>query len=89
MSQTEQTASSSLLTSTLERLQSSRDRHREELVDWLRIPSVSSDSSRRDDTCAAGHWLRNKFESAGLTCRQIDTDGFPLIYAETPPVPGQ
>ena len=88
MFQPESIAASVLPTSTRERLQSARQRHRDELAQWLRIPSVSSDSTRRQETHAAGDWLRQKFQAAGLTCRQIETDGFPLIYAETPPVPG-
>lgn len=67
---------------------STRDRHVAQWMDWLRIASVSSASAHRDDTIAAGRWLLDKFHAAGLTCREIATDGFPLIYAQTPPVAG-
>lgn len=60
------------------------DRHLEELVQWLQIPSISSDSRRREDVHRAAQWLLKKFQSAGLKTEMIPTDGFPLIYAETP-----
>ncbi len=60
----------------------------ESLIDWLRIASVSSDPAHRDDVLAAAGWVENRFKSAGLSTRRIETDGFPLIFAETPPVPG-
>ena len=66
----------------------SAQRHLEELVQWLRIPSISSDSSRVADVHRAAEWLGEKFSAAGLTVETIETKGHPIILAETPPVQG-
>ncbi|MEM8911998.1 MAG: dipeptidase [Planctomycetota bacterium] len=86
MTQTKQT--NTVSQNTIQRLRENASRHRDELMQWLRIPSVSSDSRRVDQTHRAGDWLMTKFEKAGLACRKIETDGFPLVYAETAAVPG-
>ncbi len=65
-----------------------RERHERELIQWLKIPSVSSDPRRASDVSAAADWLVNKFQAAGLTVELIATEGHPLVIAETPPVPG-
>ena len=72
----------------LNKLSTSSDRHVDELVQWLKIPSVSSDTSRRDDVLKAAEWLSDKFRSAGLAVEQLPTAGHPIVYAETPPVAG-
>lgn len=74
------------LDSLLESLRNHRSEHLEDLKEWLRIPSVSSDSRRREDVHQAGQWVAKKLESAGLAVQTIPTEGFPLILAETPPV---
>ncbi|MCC9655929.1 dipeptidase [Rhodopirellula halodulae] len=91
MAQPEQSATSSaaqLPSEVQSHLDANRERHQEELVDWLKIPSISSDSSRRDDVHEAAAWLQRKFEDAGLSTELIATDGFPLLVASTPPVDG-
>ncbi|MEL6104702.1 MAG: dipeptidase [Planctomycetota bacterium] len=72
----------------LESIQSQQDEHLAELVDWLRIPSVSSDSRRVDDVRAACDWIASKLARSGLTTETIETEGHPMVVAETPPVPG-
>lgn len=67
-----------------ELLNSNSKQHENELIEWLKIPSISSDSRRREDVHQAGQWLLDKFKAAGLKTELIPTDGFPLIYAETP-----
>jgi succinyl-diaminopimelate desuccinylase len=60
----------------------------DELVQWLRIPSVSSASAHRGDVLAAADWLVAKLNAAGLQVERIATNRFPLIYAQTPEVAG-
>ena len=50
----------------LESLASASPRHLDELVQWLRIPSVSSDTSHVQDVQLAAEWLVEKFQKAGL-----------------------
>ena len=72
----------------LNKISSSRQRHIDELVEWLKIPSVSSDTSRRREVLQAAEWLSAKFRDAGLTVETIPTAGHPIVYAETPPIDG-
>ena len=43
-----------------------RDRHADELCDWLRIPSISSVSDHDADTRRAAEWLVEKFRELSL-----------------------
>ncbi|MEQ1825585.1 MAG: dipeptidase [Pirellula sp.] len=70
-------------------LQNNRQTHLEELFDFLRIASVSADSSKRPQMREAAEWVQNKLVAGGLLCQLVEGDGPPLVYAETPPVPGQ
>lgn len=72
----------------LNKVSSSPDRHVAELVEWLKIPSVSSDTSRRGEVLKAAEWLSEKFRGGGLAVETIPTAGHPMVYAETPPVAG-
>ena len=72
----------------LDTLSESSERHLDELVQWLKIPSISSDSSRTSDVQRAAEWLADKFRSAGLQVEWLPTAGHPMVYAETPKVEG-
>jgi len=60
-----------------------------DLCDLIRIPSVSADPDRRADVCRAAAWIAEQFGRMGLKAEQIETSGQPIVYAETPPVPGK
>lgn len=64
------------------------DQHDALLAELLRIPSVSADSAFAPDVRRAAQWLVDYLQSLGLAPELIDTPGHPLVYAETPPVPG-
>ena len=64
-------------------------RFEEELCELLRIPSVSADSNCREDMHRAAGWLHERFRSLGLASEIVKTKGHPLVYAESPPVPGK
>ncbi len=63
-------------------------RFEDELCGWLRIPSVSADSKYRSDVRSAGEWLATQFRELGFSTQLVETDGFPVVYAESEPVPG-
>ena len=69
-------------------LHSSREAHLDDLVEWLRIPSVSSDSRRSAEVRKACDWVSRQFEQAGLATETIETEGHPIVIAETAPVEG-
>jgi len=57
-------------------------RIRDELFDFLRIPSVSARSEHDADTRRAAEWLRGSLDQAGLRTEVIDTAGHPIVLAE-------
>jgi succinyl-diaminopimelate desuccinylase len=60
----------------------------QELSELLRIPSVSADSKHRDDVKKAADWVANQFRRMKLQVEVIATPGNPIVYAESPAVPG-
>ncbi len=66
--------------------------HRQAFVDdlcgLLRIASVSADSRQRGEVRRAAEWVFTQFKQLGLAAELIETTGHPLVYAESPPVPG-
>ncbi|MGB7328345.1 MAG: dipeptidase [Rubripirellula sp.] len=75
-------------TDLLESLKKESPRHLSELIEWLRIPSVSSDSRRKSDVTKAATWLVDKFRGAGLSVELLPTEGHPMVLAETPAIDG-
>ena len=72
----------------LGQLAESAPRHLAELVEWLRIPSVSSDSTRVNEVKQAATWVAEKLEQAGLAVEILPTQGHPMVYAESPKIEG-
>jgi acetylornithine deacetylase/succinyl-diaminopimelate desuccinylase-like protein len=60
------------------------DRFLEELMAYLRIPSVSAQSGHRQDVQRCAQWLKDHCESIGLKARLIPTQGHPIVLARTP-----
>ncbi len=61
------------------------DAHLDQLFDFLRFPSVSTDPARRDDVSACGEWLYKKLVSIGLLAEVHGTPGHPVILARSRP----
>jgi acetylornithine deacetylase/succinyl-diaminopimelate desuccinylase-like protein len=60
-----------------------RDRFLNELLDLLRIPSVSADSKFKDDVRRAAEYVRDRIREAGADTAEIfDTPGHPIVYGE-------
>ena len=59
-----------------------RDRHLEELMDYLRIPSISTDPAHADDVNRCADWLVGKMSVAGLEAEKVETGGHPLVLGE-------
>jgi succinyl-diaminopimelate desuccinylase len=70
-------------------LAAERDSFEADLCELLRIPSVSADSHHRPDMQQAAEWVANQFRGLNLATEVISTSGHPIVYAESPPVPGQ
>ncbi|HYC86991.1 MAG TPA: dipeptidase [Chryseosolibacter sp.] len=66
-----------------EYIQANKDRFIHELLDWLRIPSVSADSKHKGDVRKAAEYLRDQLKAAGIEKVEIhETPGHPIVYAE-------
>jgi acetylornithine deacetylase/succinyl-diaminopimelate desuccinylase-like protein len=59
-----------------------RQAHRDELFDFLRIPSVSAQSDHKKDVRHCAEWLRGAMADVGLDARIIDTAGHPVVLGE-------
>lgn len=64
-------------------IQQNRQRFLEELINWLRIPSVSADSRHKNDVRNAALYLKERLTHAGVDKAElIETAGHPVVYAE-------
>ena len=70
-------------------IESHRDAFANDLAELLKIASVSADSRQNGETRRAADWVASQFKSMGLATETIPTAGHPLVYAESPPVPGK
>jgi succinyl-diaminopimelate desuccinylase len=70
-------------------LASQQSKFEDGLCELLRIPSISADVNHNADMRQAAEWVAGQFRGMGLSPELIETTGQPLVYAQTPPVPGQ
>lgn len=73
----------------LARIDAEKERYLEELKDYIRIPSISTDPDHKDDVLRASEFLLGKMREAGLQAERIDTAGHPLVYGEWMGAPGK
>lgn len=73
----------------LDYLHSHRERHLAELIDFLRIPSVSAKSEHAPDLYRAAEWLVERMLEAGLQRAELrPTAGNPVVVGEWRGAPG-
>lgn len=64
-------------------IKNNQERFVEELMGFLKIPSVSADSLYKSDVLKAAEFLKFQMENAGAdTVEIIETIGHPIVYAE-------
>ena len=66
----------------LARVEREKDGYLEELLEYLRIPSVSTDPEHKDDVRRCSEFVVDQLKAAGLDAESIETDGNPLVFAE-------
>src|SRR5687767_14410649 len=67
----------------LDYIDKNRDRFLNELLDLLRIPSVSADSKFKPDMLKAAEFVRDRIAEAGADRVEIyKTAGHPVVYGE-------
>ncbi len=71
-------------------LAENREQHLAQLVDFLRIPSISSLSEHKPHIRQAAEWLSNALTQSGLENASIlETGGNPVVYADYLHAPGK
>jgi acetylornithine deacetylase/succinyl-diaminopimelate desuccinylase-like protein len=66
-----------------------RQRHIDEWIEFVRIPSVSAKSEHRPDMMRAAEWLAQRMRDAGLeTAEILPTAGHPVVLGEWRGAPG-
>ncbi len=53
-----------------------------ELVEFLRIPSISSSTQHRPDVARAAAFLRDEMRKLGIDAQVFPTEGHPVVYGE-------
>jgi acetylornithine deacetylase/succinyl-diaminopimelate desuccinylase-like protein len=81
----------SLLETGLRKAKAGRDKDLNDLMDLLRIPSVSTLPERRADCLRAAKWLADRFEGMGFKAQIVDVrkEGLPVVVADSEPQPGK
>jgi acetylornithine deacetylase/succinyl-diaminopimelate desuccinylase-like protein len=72
----------------LSHIDQNRDRYVDELMELLRIPSISSLPLHTDDVRKAAQWLIEQADRLGFKGAMYETPGHPLVYAELCPYAG-
>jgi len=71
-------------------LDQNHDRYQAELLDFLRIPSISALSEHAGDVRQAGDWVAARLSAAGMEhIETMETGGHPVVYADWLHAPGQ
>ncbi|MDF1859302.1 MAG: dipeptidase [Verrucomicrobiales bacterium] len=60
-----------------------------EFFDFLRFPSISTDSRHKEDVRSCADFLMKKFESMGLKPELHETPGHPIVIARSEPKEGR
>lgn len=64
-------------------IDANKDHFKYELFDFLRIPSISTNSEHKDNVKDAAHYLLNKLETLNLDRTDLfETEGNPIVYGE-------
>ncbi len=60
-----------------------KQRFTDELIELLKIPSVSADSAFNEDVMITARWVSESLKKAGCDRVELyETDGFPVVYGE-------
>ena len=64
-------------------LEENKEKYLDQLIELLRIPSISADPKHKEDLVKASNWLKDHLETIGLENVNVySTPGHPVVYAE-------
>src|SRR5690348_992102 len=88
---TEVATTQSVMDAAIGLAQSRRKKDLDDLIEELRIPSISSLHEHRADCLRCARWLAERFESMGFKVQVVDVtkDGLPVIVADWQGRPGK
>src|SRR5262245_25426609 len=70
-------------------LEARRDQSLAGLIEFLKIPSVSTKPEHKPDMIRCANWLADKFRFAMLDAKVMETGGHPVVVARNKHVPGR
>ena len=74
----------------IEHIERNRDRYLEELKEFLRIPSVSTDPANRREVARAADFVAGQLERVGMERVEVfPTPGHPIVFGEGPVLTGR
>lgn len=73
----------------LDKIDINRTRYVDELLGFLRIPSVSTISGYATDVQKAADWVFNRLKRLGFQTKVFKTDGHPIVYADCCGIPNR
>ncbi len=81
------------ITDVLKWLETNEKQSVRRLIDWLKIPSISTDPAYKGDVRKAAEWAAEHLRGSGLSVEIHETGdpagtGHPIVLATTPPSPG-
>ena len=80
----------SMLEAAIALAQTRRKADLDDLIEELRIPSISALPERRADCVRNAHWLGDRFETMGMKSQIVDVDGGnPIVIADWNEHPGK
>ncbi|MBI2822837.1 MAG: dipeptidase [Acidobacteria bacterium] len=76
--------------STIDFIESNRERFIQELKEFLRIPSISTDPAYKEDVRRCAEYVRSELKRIGVAeARLCETGGHPIVYAQWVGAPGE
>lgn len=64
-------------------IESNKKKHLDELIEFLKIPSISSVADNALDVRECALWLRDSIKQSGIEdCRLMETQGHPIVFAQ-------
>lgn len=72
----------------IQRIENGKQTAIDELLDFMRIPSISADPEHKGDIRKAAEWLAAKMKAIGVPAKLMETEGNPVVYGERLDKPG-
>ncbi len=71
-----------MMKNIIDYIESHRDEYLEELQAFLRIPSISTDSTHRQDMQRAAEYVKEQLDRSGMMAEIVPTQGHPIVFGE-------